>query len=148
MSCFLVMCDFHGLDLPPDFIDSMDEKNYVMASLSKPMGIVFEENNRDVGGIFILSMSEEGAAARSESLKAGDQLVAVNGNKVVGLSFDDALGTIVKSKEEKTRLICFRGTSKQLYGPTGASQAWLDELISGRESKAKQDVEAAPSERE
>ena len=56
---------------PTDFVDSMEEKNYFATSLTKPMGIVFEENDKEVGGIFVLS-EQDG------TVKPGDQLVAVN----------------------------------------------------------------------
>jgi C-terminal processing protease CtpA/Prc len=115
---------------PANFVDSMDEANYVIASLSKPMGIVFEENDEEYGGIFVLSLSEGGNAENDGKIKPGDQLVAVNDKKVAGLSFDDALGAIVEANTEKTRLVFFRGDEVQLYGPTGASKEWLDEFIS------------------
>lgn len=94
------------------------------------MGIVFEENDEDNGGIFVLSLSEEGAAEKEGTIKPGDQLVAVNDVKVAGLPFDEALGVIVDSSTEKTQLTFFRGTETQLYGPTGASAEWLTEFIS------------------
>jgi hypothetical protein len=116
-------------EAPVDFVDSMDVVNYVTVSLEKPMGIVFEENEEDFGGIFILSLKEGGVAEGNGNVKSGDQLVAVNDIKVSGKSFDDALGAIVDAETEKTQLTFFRGTEQQLYGPTGASQEWLDELI-------------------
>lgn len=114
---------------PDNFVDSMDETNYVVTALPKPMGIVFEENDEEFGGIFVLSLSEGGAAENDGKIKPGDQLVAVNDNKVAGFSFDEALGTIVEAETENTRLVFFRGSEKQLYGPTGASKEWLDEFI-------------------
>ena len=107
----------------------MDEANYVSTSLAKPMGIVFEENDEEFGGIFVLSLSEDGSAEKDGVIKPGDQLVAVNEIKVSGMVFDDALGKIIEAETEKTKLVFFRGTEKQLYGPTGASQGWLDEFI-------------------
>ena len=114
---------------PDNFVDSMDKKNYMFAKLTKPMGIVFEENDQEAGGIFVLSLSEDGAAEKDGTIKPGDQLVAVNEKKVAGLSFDEALGCIVDATTEQTMLTFFRGTEKQLYGPTGASKEWLDEFI-------------------
>jgi C-terminal processing protease CtpA/Prc len=108
----------------------MDESNYVIASLMKPMGIVFEENDEEYGGIFVLSLSEGGNAEKDGKIKPGDQLVAVNDKKVAGLPFDDALGAIVEAGTDKIRLVFFRGDEVQLYGPTGASKKWLDEFIS------------------
>lgn len=114
---------------PDNFVDAMDETSYVVTALPKPMGIVFEENDEEFGGIFVLSLSEGGAAENDGKIKPGDQLVAVNENKVSGFSFDEALGTIVGAETEDTRLVFFRGSEKQLYGPTGASKEWLDEFI-------------------
>jgi len=114
---------------PDNFVDAMETSNYVTVSLGKPMGIVFEENDDDLGGIFVLSMNKGEIAEQNGGIEPGDQLVAVNDNKVAGLAFDDALGAIIDSETEKTQLTFFRGTDKQLYGPTGASQEWLDELI-------------------
>jgi len=128
---------FVYLTVPADFVDAMDEKNYVTAQLTKPMGIVFEENDSKVGGIFVLSVTEGGAAALDGIIKPGDQLVAVNNVKVSGKTFDEALGAIVDSQNPKTQLLLFRGRESQFYGPTGASQAWLDEFISKKSSEIK-----------
>jgi len=117
---------------PGSFVDAMDETNYAIVSLSKPMGIVFEENDVKTGGVFILSITEGSAADKEGILQPGYQLVAVNDKKVSGLSFEDALGTIKDSTSEKTQLMLFRGEAKQLYGPTGASQAWLDDFIANK----------------
>ena len=113
-----------------DFVDSMDESNYIAVELAKPMGIVFEENDSEYGGIFVQSIKEDSNAAKNGVLKDGDQLVAVNKEKVNGMAFDDALGTIVDAEGETTKLLLFRGNAKQFYGPTGASQEWLDEFVS------------------
>ncbi len=102
--------------------------------LTKPMGIVFEENDEEYGGIFVISLSEDGAAEKDGTVKPGDQLVAVNEKKVSGLTFDEALGCIVDATTEKTKLTFFRGSEQQLYGPTGASKEWLDEFISSSNS--------------
>lgn len=111
-----------------DFVDSMDESNYVSVALEKPMGIVFEENDEQFGGIFVQSLKEDGVAAKDGTLKEGDQLVAVTTTKVAGWKFDEALSQIVESPEDQVKLTVFRGSAPQLYGPTGASQDWLDEF--------------------
>lgn len=103
----------------------MDEKNYVGVSLAKPMGIVFEENDSEYGGIFVQSVTEDGAAAKNGLLQPGDQLVTVGTKNVSGLDFDDALAAIIESEDEFTALSLFRGSAKQLYGPTGPSKDWL-----------------------
>ena len=107
----------------------MDEANYVAVELTKPMGIVFEENDDDFGGIFVQSIKEGGAADTNGVLMEGDQLVAVGTTPVHGLAFDDALGTIVSAEEEKVKLVLFRGDAKQFYGPTGASKEWLATFV-------------------
>ena len=104
----------------------MDEKNYFAVELTKPMGIVFEENDSEFGGIFIQSLKEGGAAAAlNGALQPGDQLIAVGTKNVSGLDFDNSLGAIIESEGEKTKLSLFRGTAKQFYGPTGPSRDWL-----------------------
>jgi C-terminal processing protease CtpA/Prc len=119
-----------------DFVDAMDEKNYVTVKLTKPMGIVFEENDQDFGGIFVQSLKPDGAAAKKGVLQAGDQLVAVNDKKVCSMPFDDALGAIVDSPGDSTTLTLFRGPAKQFYGKTGASQAWVDDFIKNKMASA------------
>jgi hypothetical protein len=109
----------------------MDATNYITVHLPKPMGIIFEENDEEYGGIFVQSLKEDSIAANREPiLKPGDQLVAVNTLPVNGKPFDEALNAIVEATGETTRLVLFRGTAKQFYGPTGPSQAWLQEFLS------------------
>lgn len=119
-----------------DFVDSMDATNYISTSLQKPMGIVFEENDEDFGGIFVYNLKEGGAAEKDGVIKPGDQLISVDDLKVAGMPFDDALGALVLTEGPDTKLIFFRGTQKQLYGPTGASKEWLDEFIAKGGSEA------------
>ncbi|KAL3921136.1 MAG: hypothetical protein SGILL_002907 [Bacillariaceae sp.] len=107
------------------FVDSMDEKNYIGVELSKPMGIVFEENDSEFGGIFVQSLKEGGVAAENGKVQPGDQLVAVATKSVSGMDFDEALGAIIESEGDSTNLSFFRGTAKQFYGPTGPSKEWL-----------------------
>eukprot|EP00529_Nitzschia_sp_RCC80_P035248 CAMPEP_0113453796 /NCGR_PEP_ID=MMETSP0014_2-20120614/7536_1 /TAXON_ID=2857 /ORGANISM="Nitzschia sp." /LENGTH=182 /DNA_ID=CAMNT_0000345189 /DNA_START=483 /DNA_END=1031 /DNA_ORIENTATION=- /assembly_acc=CAM_ASM_000159 len=110
---------------PADFVDSMDEKNYIAVQLTKPMGIVFEENDAEFGGIFVQSLKEGSVAAEDGSLQSGDQLVAVGTKNVSGMDFDDALGAIIEAEGDSTKLTLFRGTASQFYGPTGPSKEWL-----------------------
>jgi len=121
-----------GSKAPSNFVDSMDAANYVTVEIEKPMGIVFEENDNDVGGIFLLSLKEGGNADKSGVLKPGDQLVAVGAQRVHGKSFDDALGAIVDSEENPVKMAFFRGSADMFYGPTGASKDWLDEFLSSQ----------------
>merc|ERR1711935_245592 len=131
--------------VPVDFVDSMDEKNYIGVSLEKPMGVVFEENDSEFGGIFVQSVTEEGSAAKSGLLKTGDQLVAVGTKNVAGLDFDDALAAILECETQLTSLSLFRGTAKQFYGPTGPSKDWLSEFCE-KGGVAATSSEEAPAE--
>merc|ERR1712232_301340 len=115
---------------PANFVDSMDSVNYLTVEFEKPMGIVFEENDSKQGGIFVLSLKEGGIAEQHGAVRPGYQLIAVDNNVVHGLSFDDALGSIVESTGEKTKLSFFKGDAEQFYGPTGASKEWLAEFLS------------------
>lgn len=120
-----------------DFVDSMDTENYIAITLPKPMGIVFEENDSEYGGIFVLEISEGSVAEAEGTVRPGDQLVSVGGLKVSGMQFEEALGKIIDSTEEKTKLTFFRGPAKFLYGPAGASQEWLDDFIKGANVKVE-----------
>lgn len=112
-----------------DFLDAMDGVNYVSVELPKPMGIIFEENDSEFGGIFVQSLKEGGAAGVDDLVKVTDQLIAVEDDDVSGMPFEDALNKVVESTGGTTKLILFRGTAKQFYGPTGASKAWVTEFI-------------------
>lgn len=115
--------------VPDDFVDSMDEANYVSVELSKPMGIVFEENDPSSGGVFVASLAEGGAAAEDSTLKSGDQLIAVGATNVKGRDFDTCLGAIQASTAEKTKIVVFRGGPSSLYGNLGASDDWMGQYI-------------------
>jgi hypothetical protein len=130
-SVFAAVAGRRPFAAPLGFVDSMDASNYVTARLSKPMGIVFEENDSDFGGIFVLEVNEGSSAAADGSVRPGDQLVSVGDRKVSGMRFEDALGTIIDCKDARVKLTFFRGPAKFLYGPAGASQDWLNEFIAG-----------------
>jgi C-terminal processing protease CtpA/Prc len=106
----------------------MDETNYMAVELEKPMGIIFEENDSEYGGIFVQSLKEGGTAAGNGLLLSGDQLVVVGTKNVASLDFDEALGAIIDSTDDKTKLTLFRGTAKQFYGPTGPSKEWMEKF--------------------
>ena len=122
---------------PVDFVDSMDTENYIAVSLPKPMGVVFEENDSEYGGIFVLEISEGSVAETEGTIRPGDQLVSVGDIKVSGMQFEGALGKIIDSTAEKTKLTFFRGPAKFLYGPAGASQEWLDDFVKGTNAKVE-----------
>lgn len=120
--------------VPDDFVDSMDEANYVVAKLPKPMGIVFEENDPSSGGVFVASLADGGAAMQDATLKPGDQLVAVGGVLCKGQDFDTCLAHVQSSTAETTKLVFFRGGPASLYGNLGASDEWMQEFMAKQRS--------------
>ena len=117
--------------------DSMDTNNYLVVELTRPMGILFEENiNRQYGGAFVVEINERCSAAADGSICRGDQLVAIGEKRVSGMDFDDVMKLILDDFEEKTKLTLFRGPAESLYGPFGASIAWLDEFVAERGEEA------------
>ena len=65
------------------------------------MGIVFEENDTEFGGIFVLEISEGSSAETNGTIRPGDQLVSVGAEKVFGMQFEKALGKNIDTMEEK-----------------------------------------------
>jgi len=43
--------------------------SYFQVSLTKPMGVVFEENDPAIGGVFVASLAADGAAATEGTIK-------------------------------------------------------------------------------
>lgn len=76
---------------------------------------MFEENAPEYGGLYVLELTEGGAAATSGALEPNDQLVSIAGNGATGpdASFDnvmDALG----ATESPAKLRFFRGSAAEL----------------------------------
>ena len=78
-------------------------------TLTKPMGLVFEENDAQLGGIYVSEVSEGGAAATAGTVAPADQLVAVDGVSTRGASFDDAMDLLVAASEGGVALQLARG---------------------------------------
>ena len=72
----------------------------VEVKLSRPMGIVFEENSPDVGGIFAFELQPLHLRKFGAAVEEGDQLIAVNGANAKGLSFEDAMDMIIAAEED------------------------------------------------
>ena len=80
----------------------MDVSNYIAVDLAKPMGIVFEENYEEYGGIFVQSLKKDSTAA-AVLHQLGNQLVlGVNVFKVSGKAFDEALSAL-SNRQDLTR---------------------------------------------
>lgn len=112
------------------YVDPNSATNYISAALAKPMGIAFVENDGECGGVYVEDVLAEGsAAACATKIMAGDQLVAVDANLVLGADFDSALDAIKASSGETTKLTFFRGPTTFLYGPTQATPEWYAENL-------------------
>lgn len=74
--------------------------------LSRPMGIVFEENDLDSSGIFVVDIHEGSPAATVGILRLGDQLLSVGDEQVSGL--EESLIAIKSSVNDKVKLTFFR----------------------------------------
>ncbi len=123
-------------------LDPMDAKNYLTVHLTRPIGILFEENHDDqYGGAFVADINKRSNAAADGSISCGDQLVAIGTKRVSGMDFE-AMKLVFDSVETKTKLSFFRGPAESLYGPSGASVEWLDEFLAEREKDSER--EASP----
>ena len=72
----------------------------VEVKLTRPMGIVFEENSPDVGGIFAFELQPLHLRKFGAAVEEGDQLIAVNGANAKGLSFEDAMDMRIAAEED------------------------------------------------
>jgi len=93
--------------------------NYLTVHLTRPMGILFEENY-DHGGAYIAEINEGSSAAVDGSICRGDQLIAIGEKTVIGMDFDDIMQII--ESDIKIKLKVFRGPAESLYGFLRISQ--------------------------
>ena len=93
------------VQMDASFIDSMDAVNYVRVELKKPMGLLFEENDADSGGIFVVQIKPDGSAFENNQqnsdniIQVGDQLVGVDGKKGWYLNLNSHDGQYEKANE-------------------------------------------------
>lgn len=113
---------------PIEPMDPMDVNSYISVCLSKPIGILFEENTPEYGGVYIANINNGCSAAADGSIRRGYQLIAVGNKRVSGLDFDEAvIKPIVDKVEADVMLVFFKGTAECLYGSTSrVSEVWLD----------------------
>ena len=77
----------------------------VNVELTRPMGIVFEENEPAKGGVYIAELQPSHLRKFGAVLNEGDQLVAVGGDNAEGLSFEDAMGLLIHAEEDVLGLV-------------------------------------------
>jgi hypothetical protein len=82
-------------------------------SVNKPLGVVFGENRGPFFGLVIDDV-EAGQNGGKAGLRVGDQLLAIDGNPVIGNDFDSAM-TLLKESPDPLELDLYRGNVNQLY---------------------------------
>ena len=93
-------------------IDDIEDVGYY-TSVQKPLGVIFTENAEPYLGLKIDEI-ELGSSGSSSGLRVGDQLMAVNGEVMIGGSFDACMGAL-QASPAKMKLLMFRGNVKNLY---------------------------------
>ncbi|KAL7494090.1 hypothetical protein ACHAWT_004621 [Skeletonema menzelii] len=110
----------------------MNVDSYIAVHLPKPIGIRFEENNSNYGGVFVADIDDRFSAAADGTIKLGYQLIAVGGKRVSGMQFDEAvMQPIVDNTEAEVTLMFFTGSAACLYHPSSAdeNEEWLNNFV-------------------
>jgi len=112
-------------------VDPMNVDSYISVHLPKPIGIRFEENDSDYGGVFVADIDSKFSAAADGSIRRGYQLIAVGEKRVSGMDFDEAvMQPIVDNNEAEVTLVFFTGSAACLYHlSSGANGEWLDTFV-------------------
>jgi hypothetical protein len=92
--------------------DQVAEVGYGV-SVQKPMAVVFGENADPYFGLCVDDVSE-GLNGGRAGLRVGDQLLAVNGEVVVGKDFDSIMG-FLQDAPSSLDLVMYRGPVTSLY---------------------------------
>ena len=91
---------------------------------------VNKENEPSIGGVFVESLAEGGAAAALVNPPlAGDQLVVIGDTCCKGMDFDSSLDLIRESPLPNLTVVRFRGSATDLYGNRGASTEWMSAVV-------------------
>lgn len=95
----------------------------IRLTLRKPMGIVFEpmtdpHNPSQQRGVRICDLPRTGAAAMSQKLEVGDELLSINDKTMSRLTFDEIMDFIIEADKERVDLL-FRRPSRNKDGGKG-----------------------------
>jgi PDZ domain len=93
-------------------MDTISDVGYE-ATVEKPLGVVFGENRSPFNGLCIDSIAE-GSNGEQAGMKVGDQLLAVNGQSVIGEDFDTAMDAL-RSAESPVELRLYKGLVSTLF---------------------------------
>jgi PDZ domain len=87
-------------------------------NVKRPMGVIFGENPKPMLGLVLDDVSP-GLNGGAAGLRVGDQLVAVNGQVVVGRDFDSVMELLTTTSNDSSpalfKLCMFRGSAMDLY---------------------------------
>ncbi|KAG7368330.1 hypothetical protein IV203_031073 [Nitzschia inconspicua] len=86
-------------------------------TVPKPLGIIFGENPEPYFGLVVDDVAE-GMNGGKAGLRVGDQLLAVNGNVVVGKDFDSVM-SLLQQDSAVLDLVLYRGPVRQLFTVLG-----------------------------
>mmetsp|Transcript_41386 Transcript_41386/g.81320 ORF Transcript_41386/g.81320 Transcript_41386/m.81320 type:complete len:302 (+) Transcript_41386:99-1004(+) len=89
--------------------NSLAAAQMIEVKLTKPMGIVFEENNPRLGGIYISELQPMHLRKFGAVLQERDQLLSVDGVSAKGLNFESAMDLLVAADEQGVKLEFARG---------------------------------------
>ena len=90
----------------------------------KPMGIVFEpmtdpHNPSQQRGVRICDLPRTGAAAMSQKLEVGDELLSINDKTMSRLTFDEIMDFIIEADKERVDLLFRRPDKEKLLNTSG-----------------------------
>ena len=92
--------------------DEITEVGYAV-SVEKPLGVVFGENPEPYRGLVVDKVEKELNGGQA-GLRVGDQLLAINGEVVIGGDFDGTMDLLINAPSS-LYLELYRGSVKQLY---------------------------------
>jgi len=138
--------------------NSISNTGLIRLTLRKPMGIVFEpmtdpHNPSQQRGVRICDLPRTGAAALSQKLEVGDELLSINDKTMSRLTFDEIMEFIIEADAERVDLL-FRRPAKDKsdkkgepvspgglggVGSNSNSVKWIDENSDTRQER-KNDV--------
>ena len=100
----------------------MQDPRVVTAELDRRPGIDFG-CDLTLAWPYVLSMAPDGSGARSGLIQLGDQLVALNGQSVLGLPIGQVMEMMGSAEGAEISMTFFRGSREELRSVVGADAA-------------------------
>lgn len=89
------------------------EEKTLNLAVSKPMGLVFEENDAPYRGLRVVEVAA-GSAGEVAGVAVNDQLVSVEGNDATGMEFDQAMDLLAAAPQAGVSLGIYRGAVEDI----------------------------------